>query len=374
MQVTLMRLALSRILFAALVLALALEFFSPFTPLAYAETCTTRGDNLTRNGSVTDGGYDTPHGVVINSWNAFSIGGEWPEYDLADNESANGDIGGSSSQYIHGDGITFDAGIYQVIAGTQPGASYEFTVGWAAMLRDTGGGNNQKIDDVVGRRVGADPTGGTDPKSPNVIWGPEVWNGGRGLNNDGMRVTFKALSNQVTLFARVWNVGNAPSDKMFFDVLCLLPRGDIPVDVIQPSPTPTLPPTQPPPTNAVPPTPRPTRVPPTPTAIPVTPIPAQAFTETPVSVSQRRATATPEPRALIPLVGGTGNTNASGSPDNSGGNPISFAVIAGSVGIIAISLLGMVLIGGFAVWRLFMRQVDDALDPVYNPDDQSHYP
>lgn len=369
-----MRAKFHRILFAALVLALALNLFSPFAPLAYAESCSMRDDNLTRNGSIQDGGYDTAHGVVANSWNAFLVSGEWPEFDLADNESANGDVGGSSSQYIHGDGITFDSGIYQVVSGVQPGASYEFIIGWAAMLRDTGGGNNQKIDDVVGRRVGADPTGGTDPNSPNVIWGPEVWNGGRGLNNDGMRVTFKALSNQVTVFARVWNVGSAPSDKMFFDVLCLLPRGDIPVEVIQPSPTPTAPPTQPPPTSAVPPTPRPTRVPPTPTTIPVTPIPARVFTETPQSVAQNVAEATPEPRAIIPRVSIAGNSDAGGSVDNSGGgNTISVPVIVASVGIIGISLLGMLLIGGFAVWRLFMRQVDDALDPAYNPDDPSHY-
>jgi hypothetical protein len=364
-----------RFFFAALVLAWTLELILPFAPRAYAQgPCTTRSDNLTRNGSVTDGGYDTAHGVVANSWNAFLINGDWPEFDLADNESANGDIGGSSSQYIHGDGTRFDAGIYQVVSGVTPGASYDFSVGWAAMLRDTGGGHNTKVDDVVIRRVGYDPFGGTDPQSVNVQWGPEVGTGssGRSLNHPDMRITFKALANQVTVFVRVYNLSSSASDKVFFDVMCLLPRGDIPVEAIEPSPTPTEPATPLPPTRSEPPTPRPTRVPPTPTTIPATAVPtvpAQSFTETPVRVAEHGATPTPEPRPLIPNIGGT--TDASGRA--SGASPFSLAVILGSIGIIGISLLGIVLIGGFAVWRIFMRQVDDALDPNYFPDDQTHY-
>jgi hypothetical protein len=368
-----MRHVIARVLSAALVLGIVGMLSVPLTPRAFAQgPCTTRGDNLTRNGSITEGGYDTAQGVVANSWNAFLVNGDWPAYDLADNESANGDIGGSSSQYIHGDGTRFDAGIYQVIAGVQPGASYEFSVGWAAMLRDTGGGNNTKVDDVVIRRVGYDPTGGTDPQSVNVQWGAEVGTGssGRSLNHPDMRITFKAAANQVTVFVRVYNLSTSASDKVFFDVMCLLPRGDIPVETIQPSPTATSPATEPPPTNAEPPTPRPTRVPPTATPVPATPVPAQFLTATPVTLAQRPATATPQPRLFVPDVAG-----ASDSGSNAGGgvNGISLAVILGSVGIIGVSLLGILLIGGFAVWRLFMRQVDDALDPTYHPDDQTHY-
>ena len=69
-----------------------------------------------------------------------------------------------------------------------------------------------------------------------------------------------------------------------------------------------------------------------------------------------------------------GDAESSFSTRNSGagggsGNALSLAVIAGSIGIIGISLLGIVLIGAFAVWRIFMRQVDDVLDPGYYPDD-----
>src|SRR5581483_417038 len=369
MLVVPMRFIVLRIFCIALLSGVLLLALTPFfTPSVRAEgPCTTRSDNMTRNGSVTDGGYETVHGVIANSWNPFLINGDWPEYDLADNESANGDIGGSSSQYIHGDGVHFDAGIYQVIPNTQPGASYEFSVGWAAMLRDTGGGNNRKIDNVVIRRVGVDPYGGTDPTSPNMQWGPEVGTGssGRSLNNPDMSITFKALANQVTVFLRVWNRGSAPSDKVFFDVMCMRPRGDIPVEAVAPTATPTLSITLAPPTD-VPPTRVPaTRVPPTATPIPPTPVPARVFTTTPESVAQKGSAATPEPRPLIPQIGGTSSSDT----NSGGGNVFSFAVIAGSLGIIGLSLLGILLVGGFAVWRIFMRQVDDALDPTYYPDD-----
>lgn len=106
-----MRFVFLRVLSVALVVpALLIELIAPFTPrVLAAPPCSATHVNLTRNGSVQEGGYDTPHGVVANSWNAYLIGGDWPEYNLADNESANGDLAGSSSQYIHGDGITFAA-------------------------------------------------------------------------------------------------------------------------------------------------------------------------------------------------------------------------------------------------------------------------
>lgn len=385
-----MRTCFTRALLAALVLAVLVGLSAPLAPTASAQgPCTTRGDNLTRNGSVTDGGYDTAHGVVANSWNAFLIDGEWPQYDLSDGESANGDIGGSSSQYIFGQGVHFDAGVYQVIAGTQPGASYEFIIGMGFMLRDLPNQPNQKIDDVVFRQAGVDPYGGSDPRSPTIQWGPNVGTGsyGRSLNHPDLRVTFKAMSNQVSVFARVHNVDSSPSDKAFFDVMCLLPRGDIPVEVIEP--TPTAPPaaTEVPvvqPAAAQPTRRPPTAIPPTPTPPPPTwtPVPALVFTATPEQMALGPATATPERRDAIPQVAAASNSgnNASRSSGDGGdasasggGNVMSFALIAGSIGIIGIGLLGIVLIGAFAVWRIFIRQVDDALDPLAYPDDQTHY-
>lgn len=381
MQVLAMRSAISRVFLCAVVFStIAVSLSTLFTPRVSADgPCTTRGDNLTRNGSITDGGYDTPHGVVANSWNAFLLNGDWPAYDLADNESANGDIGGSSSQYIHGDGTRFDAGIYQVVANLQPGASYEFSVGWAAMLRDTGGGHNIKVDDQVIRRVGVDPYGGTDPTSQNMKWGPEVGTGssGRSLNHPDMRITFAAMANQATVFVRVYNLSSSASDKVFFDVMCLLPRGDIPAVQIQPTATPTPQATSVPPTPEIPPTDvPPTRVPPTPTPAPPTATlePAQVLTATPQSIAQKRPTGTPPPRAVIPtIVSSNDGGQGGGSSSAGGGNLFSMAAILGAVGIIGISLLGIVVIAGFAAWRIFARQVDIALDPNDSPDDSNYY-
>jgi hypothetical protein len=99
-----------------------------------------------------------------------------------------------------------------------------------------------------------------------------------------------------------------------------------------------------------------------------------------VQVAQGPATATPERRDFIPRVagasnsGGASSTSPSDGDDSSGGgNALNFAVIAGAIGIIGISLLAIVLIGAFAVWRIFIRQVDDALDPVTYVDDQTRY-
>lgn len=371
-----MRSTFFRVLLCALVIAPTLFSLTiPFAPRVLADgPCTTRGDNLTRNGSITDGGYDTPHGVVANSWNAYLINGDWPAYDLADNESANGDIGGSSSQYIHGDGTRFDAGIYQVVTNLQPGASYEFSVGWAAMLRDTGGGNNTKVDDQVIRRVGVDPYGGTDPTSQNMKWGPEVGTGssGRSLNNADMRITFAAMSNQATVFVRVYNLSSSASDKVFFDVMCLLPRGDIPLVQLQPSATPTPEATAVPPTQEIPPT-RvpPTRVPPTPTPAPPTATlePAQVLMATRVSSAKKEATSTPQARPLIPRIGGGSDAGGSGE----GGSMLPILAVVGIVGVVGIGLLVALAVGGFLVWRMFNRQVDDAIDPNYYPDDQNYY-
>lgn len=368
-----MRSAVYRLLLGALIFStIAIPFTLPFTPRAYAEgPCTARSDNLTRNGSINDG-YDTQYGVVANSWNAFIFDRTPPSFDLVDNENAVGDSVGQYSQYIHGDGVEFDAGIYQVIAGTTPGHSYDFKIGFAIMLRDIGGGQNKKIDGVVIRRAGVDPTGGTDPHSPNVIWGPEWDGGGYGasLNNPNMTVTFVAKSNQVTVFARAYNRGTAPSDKAWFDVMCLLPRGDIPTVQIEPTATPTLPATA---TPQVPPT-RvpPTRVPPTATPEPPTPTlePAQVLTATPQTVAQKRATATPEARPFIPQIDDGTNT---GGGEGGGGGGLPILMVAGALGIVGIGLIGIVLIGGFAVWRIFLRQVDDALDPTYYPDDQGQH-
>lgn len=356
-----------RLLLGIVTLALAFQTEWVNARLAHAgdPPCTTLSENLTRNGSITEGGYETPYGIVANWWTPFRVSGEWPAFLLHDAESANGDVPGSSSQFVHANDIVFDAGIYQEIAGTQPGAWYEFKVGWARALRDRHNGQvNQSIDNVIMRQVGADPFGGTDPASPNVIWGPEFWHGSQGLNIPRMRVTFQALSERVTVFVRIRNANDSPSDKIFLDVMCLLPRPDIPPETLVPTPTATVAATVPPPTR-VPATRVPaTTIPPTATPIPPTPIPAQVWTVTPQAVALDASQPTLQPRRSVPQV-----ETRTGDDTNFGWS----AWMASSafpllliVGVSAVGIVGLmgVLLGGFLLWRMFLRGVDDALDPA----------
>lgn len=371
-----------RVLIITAFIALALSKALPVS--AGDPPCTTRQDNLTRNGSVTDGGYTTQYGVVANEWNPFIIAGDPPAYNLADNESANGDISGSSSQYIHGDLVKFDAGIYQTINGTMPGTYYVFSVGWAAMLRDIGKGQNKKMDGVISRQVGADPTGGTDPRSSSVIWGPELWTGssGQSLNSPKMQVVFAALTDHATVFIRVHDTSAAPSDKVFLDVMCLLPRTDLPTAT--PLATPTLAAT---PTETA----RPTRIPAT--AAPATDVPTETETLVPTETETptitltptpvATATETPKPRRAIPIA------NATDSGQQS--NTLPLALFFGSLGIVGISLFGILGLVGFILFlgvrrrsrRVYqmppfsypptfdeMNEFNEAIDPRLPPDEQ----
>jgi hypothetical protein len=321
----------------------------PAPAFAGEPPCTTRQDNMTRNGSITDGGYPTQYGIVANEWNPFILEGSPPAYALADNESANGDVPGSSSQYIHGDGIEFDAGIYQTITGTLPGAYYQFSVGWAAMLRDVGQGQNKKMDNVIVRLVAVDPTGGTDPRSPSVIWGPEFSSGSssRSLNSPQMSLVFPAQADHVTVYVRAFDRSASASDKVFLDVICMIPRADIPTATpaasatATPSPTDTPRPTRPLATAAVP-----TRVP----SSTATFVPAATntptITQTPMP--SRTPTETPKPHRPIPAA----------SPAATNGRPdvLPLALFFGSVGIVLLSMVGIFGLSAFIVWQFSKRR------------------
>jgi hypothetical protein len=331
--------------------ALALVLEMPGAPVkpAYAgdPPCTTLPENLSRNGSITEGGYETPHGIVANGWTPFRIGGEWPAFLLHDAESANGDVPGSSAQFVHANDIMFDAGIYQEITGTQPGAWYEFKVGWARALRDRHNGRvNQSIDNVIMRQVGADPFGGTEPTSPNVIWGPEFWHGSQGLNAPQMRVTFKALSERVTVFVRIRNANDSPSDKIFLDVMCLLPRTDIPPETLVPTPTATLVATEPPPTRVPATRALATATPPAATPIPPTPKPAQVWTVTPQAVALEASQPTRQPRRNVPQIDArSGDETDSRWSAWIESSAFPLVLLLGFSGIVTAALVGILLVG-----------------------------
>lgn len=162
----------------------------------------------------------------------------------------------------------FVGGIYQQVKVT-PGNTYYANIVW--LVFDSFA-NDNSINSVVGgisRKIGIDPFGGTDPKSGNIVWGPE------NTRNDckicaSQEATATAQADTITVFLRIddrWRQRAAekgynvpPSKDQFW-------LDDFGLKQVGGSAAP------PPPTDTpVPPTP----VPPPPTDTPVPEIPTEA--------------------------------------------------------------------------------------------------
>lgn len=196
--------------------------WSGFTgvPRALAASCAQDPGNLTTNGAMAGPGHPTPYGVVADGWNPFVVSTDPPIFAWVNNENAPGDpIMGS--QYIWADLDAFDAGIYQTITGLTPGIYYRFWLGYALAAYDRDGQGNKR-NNLIGRQVGIDLTGGTNPSSPSVGWGNVYWDGIAALNIPDLSMTFAAQSSTATIFLRVVNnnVNNGRS-KVWFDVVCM---------------------------------------------------------------------------------------------------------------------------------------------------------
>jgi len=181
---------------------------------------------------------------------------------------------GAPSLRMWSNGGTFKAGIYTQVAGVQPGVAYKASLGWAA----------PNEPDAFGRQLGIDPTGGTDPTAPTVVWGPMHRGPGRIVNyppGEGPNIDVSAVAqaNTITLFILVDHNYSTGDNYIFLDAVSLF------VDPVQPTATPVPPaPTSPPPT--------PTAVPPTATPEP-TPTPTVTPTRTATATATATDTATP---------------------------------------------------------------------------------
>jgi hypothetical protein len=198
------------------------------------------------------------------------------------------------------------------VGGLQPGATYVASWGW--------GGPNKP--DAFGRKLGIDPTGGTDPLSSNVIWGPLHYGPGKVLSytgpysadNPNVSVSAVAQASTVTVFVWVEHPFSQGDDLIFVDAIGLRQDASQPI-VAPPTATPVPPTATPVPvqraaeqaapvatsaptdTPTVPPTETPTA---TPTAMPThTPSPSATptatSTATPLPTVEQRPTATPLP-------------------------------------------------------------------------------
>jgi len=255
-------------------------------------------ENLIVNWSFEDGFYPYPMGGgMANSWVAFveeTIPPETPPiFRLTGYDDFPEAIEGIHSQRIWSDGTGFIAGVYQQVPGVTPGVAYKAWVVWAA-IRSSGGDGF-----IMGRKIGIDPYGGTDSRSPNIVWSPEIW----GYNKkqfELLKVSAVAQAETLTVFLRVDNHVTHGQDEVFFDGVFLVVDPNQPTVTPTPTTTDTPTPTATPTATPVPPTPTP---PPTdtltPTAIPTdTPTP----TQTPTATSTPTATTMPPATPTLPPV------------------------------------------------------------------------
>jgi len=191
---------------------------------------------------------------------------------------------GTGTLRIWSSGGTFKAGIYTQVNVT-PGAGYRASISWGA----------PNAPDHFGRQLGIDPTGGTDPNSPTVIWGPMHWGEGRILNyppgeGPNIDIRARAVNGTVTVFFVTDHPSSTGDNLIYIDVIALYPDESAPAIEVPPTAVPTD-------------TPIPQEVaaafvqPPTATPIPPTPIPTETATptETPTPTATATATSTPTP-------------------------------------------------------------------------------
>ncbi len=242
-------------------------------------------------------------------WSPFVVSGSLTFMQDSDT------VFGAPSLRMWSNGDTFTAGILTQVGDLQPGATYVASWGW--------GGPNDP--DTFGRKLGIDPTGGVDPLSPNVIWGPLHYGPGRILNypglyspdNPNLSVAAAAQSSTVTVFVWVEHPRSTGDNFIFVDQvgLRLDPNAALPPTAepatATPPPTATAAPVRVAPSATPSPTATPTDEPtatpsptptdtPTPTATPThtpsptaTPSPTSTPTATPTLAA--RPTATPQP-------------------------------------------------------------------------------
>jgi hypothetical protein len=177
---------------------------------------------------------------------------------------------------------SFVGGLYQQVPATQ-GVTYWANVTW--LVFEPAG----KLDNTVGRRVGIDPTGGTDPTSPAIVWGQDLWHTFESCDYKicpELQISAVAQNSTITVFVRIEDTWKSRRDEFSFvpdsffgmdeqfwiDDVGLISTGAVPT----PTPEPLTP-------TPVPPTPTP--VPPTPTPVPPTDTPMPS-TETPTPIAE----------------------------------------------------------------------------------------
>lgn len=175
-----------------------------------------------------DSFHGSPPRQIPDGWTEFLIYGDATFFQ--DDHT----FFGGPNLTIANNGGTFKAGIYTQV-GVTPGAGYRASISWGAP--------NDPAN--FGRQLGIDPTGGTDPNSPTVIWGPMHWGDGRILNypppDVNIDVRARALNGTITVFFVTDHPQSTGDNIILIDVIALYPDESAPAVEIPPTPEPPTP-------------------------------------------------------------------------------------------------------------------------------------
>ncbi|MBN1992914.1 MAG: hypothetical protein JW953_09420 [Anaerolineae bacterium] len=197
----------------------------------------------------------------------------------------------------------FVGGIYQQVS-VVAGNTYYANINWLvfdSLVNDAS--INNAVGGGIGRRLGIDPSGGTDSRSPNIIWGPDNWRSDC-KTCEAEYVVATAQADTITVFVRIedtwrlraaekgYSVPPGKKDQFWLDEIGLKQVEGDAIALTNP--------TEPPPTDtpAPPPTDTPPAEPPTNTPVPATNTPAPPA-ETPAQIAQ--AESGPEAQPVSPL-------------------------------------------------------------------------
>jgi hypothetical protein len=154
----------------------------------------------------------------------------------------------------------FVGGIYQQVKVT-PGNTYYANIVWLAFDSLVNDASVNAIVGGIGRRIGIDPTGGTDSRSSNVIWSEDNWRNDCKICNVEQAVA-TAQSDTITVFIRIDDTWRLRAGEKGYDIPPSKDQfwlDDIGMKQVDGSMAP--PPTEPPPTDTPLPPPTDTPVP-----------------------------------------------------------------------------------------------------------------
>lgn len=322
----------------------------------------------------------------LNGWQTFIEGGQ-VSISTIDGGACHSPLCPAAFFVSNG---SFIAGLYQQVPAT-PGVTYWANVTW--LVFEPAG----KVDNTVGRRVGIDPTGGTDPTSPAIVWSQDLWHTFETCAFKicpELQVSAAAQNSTITVFVRIEDTWKDRRDEFSFvpdhffgmeEQFWLDDVGVIPIGAA-PAPTPE-PPTSTPvpatpvsaqPTNTLPP-PTETPVPAeeisvSPTPEPTTPSPTDTLTSlppTPTASSTPTPTFTSVPPTFTPIPSPTVTPTSTPEPFLPGGLGV---VGGGAVCLVGAGLVVLLVVGAFLLWlyRLGISEDEDLGDgEVWESDDQT---